>query len=70
MEGYIKSISKGLASEEFHERDKANECLLAYDLGRARNDTERENAREQWTFRMFAFVTQNGIKEAMKLTGR
>jgi len=64
---FIDSLRKGLASEDFNERESSNLALLAYDIGRAKNIEERKNASEQWTFRMHAFTCQNGLKEAMKL---
>ena len=38
-------------------------------MGRANTEEERNNARREWEFRMWAFECQYGIKEAMKKVG-
>ena len=61
---FLNSLKEDLAHSEFDKRNAANVALLAFDLGRAKNDRERENARKEWEFRMWAFECGYGIKEA------
>lgn len=70
MEEFIKHIKKDLVNNCFYVRQAANTALLAYDLGRANTEAERNNARKEWEFRMFAFECRYGIKEAMRVTSR
>lgn len=67
---FIDELSRGLASEDFNTREASNTALLAYDIGRAKTEEERDNAREQWTFRMWAFTCQYGLKDALKMVRR
>ena len=68
MKDFIKHIKKDLVSDCFSKRNAANTALLAYDLGRANTEEERNNARREWEFRMWAFECQYGIKEACRVT--
>jgi len=70
MREFIDRISKGLASDDFCERNGANTALLAYDMGRARNEEERDNARQEWEFRLYAFESNSGLSGAMKMIRR
>ena len=45
---FIKHIKKDLASDCFHKRNAANTAILAYDMGRASTEEERNNARREW----------------------
>lgn len=67
MEDFIKHIKRDLASSCFYKRNAANTALLAYDLGRANTEEEKNNARKEWEFRMWAFECQYGVKEAIKV---
>lgn len=67
---FIKHIKKDLTSDCFHKRNAANTAILAYDMGRANTEEERDNARREWEFRMWAFECQYGIKEAMRVMRR
>jgi len=64
---FINEMQKLLVSKDFEDRDKANLALLAYDLGRSKNEKNEHNARNEYNFRNSAFVCMNGIKEALRL---
>jgi len=66
MSEYINQYKEDMYSNDYHVREKANECLLAYDLGRAVTDTERSNARKEYSLRMWV-VAGYTLKEAMHL---
>ena len=66
MKEFITSIKKDLVSESFQTRSSSNLALLAYDLGRAKSEFERNNARDEYNFRNMAFVCRSGLKEALR----
>ncbi len=66
MNEFIKEISRGLTDESFEAREKANLALLAYDFGRAKSQSDRDRAGREYNFRMMAFCSQAGLKEAMR----
>ncbi len=68
MNDFIKHIQPDLASDCFHERSAANLAILGYDLGRANTEKERDNARNEYNFRMLAFDGLCGLKDAMRIT--
>lgn len=67
MREFIENLRKGLTNDKLCERKAANMALLAYDLGRAETEVERNNARRQFEFRKLAFEDQLGLKKAYEL---
>ena len=65
---FLDSVKKDLVSAEFSTRDASNLALLAFDIGRAKDESEVERAKDEYDFRSWAFVCRNGLKEAMRLT--
>ena len=66
MSDFIKHIKRDLVSNCFQKRNAANTAILGYDLGRANTEEERNYARKEWEFRLWAYECGYGIKEAMK----
>lgn len=62
---FIQDISQDLAHKSFDKRSAANLALLAFDMGRAQTDEQRDYARNEYYFRSYAFVMGYGLKEAL-----
>lgn len=62
----VDELRVQLISEDFEKRNKANLALLAFDMGRSKNDAERANARKEWEFRLWAFELEKGLGVALK----
>ena len=67
MNEYLETLHRDMGDKDFATRQKANECLLAYDFGRAKSEKERDNARSEWSLRMW-LVSGYTFKEAYKLS--
>lgn len=67
---FIENMQRDLISDSFETRSAANLALLAYDLGRAKTEVEEANARKEYDFRMFAFISQGGLSWACHMGRR
>ena len=62
----IGSLQKDLLSENYEVKDAANRALLLYDLGRAKNDIEVNNAYKEADVRSWVYLCCYGLKEGLK----